>query len=97
MSDIMNAALATLQEKLDGTGMDSGTLKITISDEGSLVIDENGASLGDAETDCTLSADAETVQGMLDGEIDPTSAFMGGKLSVDGDMSVAMQLASKLA
>lgn len=95
MSDILNAALATLQEKLGGGGLD-GTLKIEIEDEGSLHIDNSGASIGDGDADCTLRADAETLQGMLSGEVDPTSAFMSGKLAVDGDMGIAMQLSSKL-
>lgn len=95
MSDVLNAALAALQEKLDGSGLD-GTLKIDIEGEGSLRIDGDGASIADGDADCTLSADAETLQGMLSGEVDPTSAFMSGKLAVDGDMGVAMQLSSKL-
>lgn len=96
MSDVLNAALAALNEKLDGTGLD-GALKIVIEDEGALRIDDSGASISDEEADCTLTADAETLQGMLSGDVDPTSAFMSGKLQVDGDMSVAMQLGSKLA
>jgi len=96
MSDVLNAALAMLQSKLGDAGLD-GTLKINIEDEGSMRIDDSGASLSEDEADCTLTADAETLQGMLAGEIDPTSAFMSGKLQVDGDMSVAMQLGSKLA
>lgn len=95
MSDVLNAALTMLQSKLGDSGLD-GTLKINIEDEGSMRIDDSGASLSEDDADCTLTADAETLQGMLAGEIDPTSAFMSGKLQVDGDMSVAMQLGSKL-
>ena len=95
MSDVVNAALAALQSKLDGPGLE-GSLKIVIEDEGTLRVDEQGASIADGDADCTLTADAETLQGMLSGEVDPTSAFMSGKLAVDGDMGVAMQLSSKL-
>jgi putative sterol carrier protein len=31
---------------------------------------------------------------MLSGDLDPTTAFMMGKLKVSGDMSVAMRLSS---
>lgn len=96
MSDVLNAALAILQEKLGDSGLE-GTLKIDIEGEGALMVDDNGPSISDGDADCTLSADAETVQGMLTGEVDPTSAFMTGKLTVDGDMGVAMQLSSKLS
>jgi putative sterol carrier protein len=31
---------------------------------------------------------------MLGGDLDPTTAFMMGKLKVEGDMSIAMKLSS---
>ena len=33
---------------------------------------------------------------MLDGDLDPTAAFMSGRLKVDGDMGLAMKLGSIL-
>lgn len=96
MSDILNGVIAMLNEKLEDNPM-SGTLKIEIDGEGSVRIDENGASASDEDADCTLGADPETLQGMLTGDVDPTSAFMSGKLRVDGDMGVAMALGSVLA
>lgn len=95
MSDIVDAAVKTLNEKLDGGGID-GSVRFVIEDEGSVRIDENGASADDAEADCTMTANAKTFQGILDGDIDPTGAFMGGKLKVDGDMGLAMKLGSIL-
>jgi len=53
--------------------------------------------MADEPAACTLKADAETLQGMLTGSVDPTSAFMSGKLSVEGDMGQAMKLGSLLA
>ena len=47
---------------------------------------------GDDQTDVTLIADADTFQEILSGELDPTSAFMGGRLRVEGDMGTAMRL-----
>lgn len=96
MSDTVNAAVTALNAKMDGNGFD-GTAKMTIEDEGSLIIDENGARAGDEETDVTLTANAETFLAIVGGELDPTSAFMSGKLAVDGDMSAAMRLAQVLA
>lgn len=96
MSDVVNGAIAALNEKLEGNSI-SGSIKIEIEGEGALRVDENGAAVSDDDADCTLGADAETLQGMLSGDVDPTSAFMSGKLRVDGDMGVAMQLASALA
>lgn len=95
MSDVVNEAVAQLNAKMDG-GFDAGTAKFVIEDEGSIIIDGNGARAGDDDADVTLSATAETFKEILDGEQNPTAAFMTGKLSVDGDMGLAMQLAGVL-
>ncbi len=96
MSDVIAKAVDALNEKLGGEGFD-GSIKVDIADEGCIMIDENGARAGDDEADCTLSADAETFQGMLTGDVNPTSAFMTGGLTVDGDMSAAMKLGAILS
>ncbi|MEL7114455.1 MAG: SCP2 sterol-binding domain-containing protein [Pseudomonadota bacterium] len=95
MSDILDKALELLSEKLGDADIGS-TVKFAIEDVGSLVIDGSGVRIGDDETDVTLSADADTFQGVLSGDVNPTAAFMQGKLSVDGDMGAAMKLASLL-
>lgn len=95
MSDVIEAAVAALNDKMQaGFG---GTAKFVIEGEGAVMVDGDGARAGDEPADVTLTADAETFQAMLAGEINPTSAFMSGALSVDGDMGLAMQLGSALA
>lgn len=96
MSDVVNAAVAALNERLGGDGL-SGTAKFVIEDEGSVLIDENGARASDDAADVTLSADSDTFQQILAGDLNPTAAFMSGKLSVDGDMGLAMALGSALS
>lgn len=96
MSDIISKAIDALNEKISGAGFD-GTAKFEIEGEGSVVIDANGARASDEEADVTLSADVDTFQSMMSGDTNPTSAFMTGKLRVDGDMGMAMKLASVLA
>ncbi|MCB2129456.1 MAG: SCP2 sterol-binding domain-containing protein [Rhodobacteraceae bacterium] len=95
MSDVVNAAVAALSEKLSG-GI-SGTAKFVIEGEGALVVDGNGVRAGDDEADVTLTADRETFEGILSGDVNPTAAFMQGKLAVDGDMGLAMQLGAALS
>lgn len=95
MSDIVSKAVEALTEKLGGDAFD-GSAKFEIEGEGSIVIDGDGVRASDDETDVTLSADAETFQEILEGELNPTAAFMGGRLSVDGDMGMAMKLGSVL-
>ncbi|MFZ5965100.1 SCP2 sterol-binding domain-containing protein [Thalassococcus sp. BH17M4-6] len=96
MSEVVNGAVKALNDKMDGQGFD-GTAKFHITGEGSLMIDGDGARAGDEEADVTLTADAETFEAILNGDQDPTSAFMSGKLAVDGDMGKAMQLAQVLS
>jgi len=96
MSQVITDAVNALNERLGTDGFD-GSVKVEIQDEGALVIDADGARASDEDADCTLSADAETFKGMLDGEVNPTSAFMTGKLSVDGDMGAAMKLGALLS
>ena len=95
MSVDLDAAVSALNEKLGGADFD-GSAKFDIAGVGAIVLDGNGARASDDPADVTLSADVETFQDILSGEINPTSAFMTGKLSVDGDMSMAMKLASVL-
>ncbi len=94
MSDVITAAVEALNAKLT-EGLD-GSAKFVIGDEGSVMIDGDGARAGDDEADVTLTADADTFQSILEGDLDPTSAFMSGKLAVDGDMGMAMKLGSVL-
>lgn len=96
MSDVISAAVKALNDKMGDDGFD-GTAKFMIADEGSIVIDAGGARAADEEADVTLSADAETFEAILKGDLDATSAFMSGRLSVDGDMGLAMKLGSVLA
>ncbi|MGC8201955.1 SCP2 sterol-binding domain-containing protein [Aliiroseovarius sp. PTFE2010] len=96
MSDVITGAVSVLNEKLDG-GFSAGTAKFVIEGEGAVMIDGDGARAADEDADVTMTADLETFQSMMDGDIDPTAAFMQGKLSIDGDMGMAMQLGSALA
>lgn len=96
MSDILSQAAEALNEKLTSGEFDASA-KFEITGLGAVIIDANGARVSDDEADVTLTADSETFQDILSGELNPTSAFMSGKLSIDGDMGTAMKLASVLA
>ena len=95
MSDVVNSAVEALSAKMDG-GFD-GSAKFVIEGEGAIVIDNDGVRQGDEDTEVTLTADADTFQSILEGDLDPTAAFMSGKLAVDGDMGTAMKLGSVLS
>ncbi len=95
MSDVINQAVTALEGKMDG-GFD-GSVKFVIEGEGAIMVDGDGARLSDDDADVTLTADADTFESMMTGDINPTAAFMSGKLTVDGDMGKAMQLGAALA
>lgn len=94
MSDIISEAVTQLSSKI---GTFDGSVKFVIPGEGTIMVDQAGVRAADEEAECTMTADAETFQGILEGDVNPTSAFMTGKLSVDGDMGTAMKLGGALS
>lgn len=95
MSEVIDGAVKALNAKMDG-GFD-GKAKFVIEDEGAIMVDSDGARAGDEEAEVTLTANADTFQSMMSGDLNPTAAFMSVKLAVDGDMGMAMKLGSILA
>ncbi|MGI9359119.1 MAG: SCP2 sterol-binding domain-containing protein, partial [Paracoccaceae bacterium] len=57
-------------------------------------ISGNSVYASDEDTDVTFVASVEVFQEIFNGDVDPTAAFMTGKLQVDGDMGIAMRLAN---
>ena len=96
MSEILNQARDVLTQKLDG-GVFDGSAKFSISGEGALILDNQGVRISDDLADVTLSATADVFEDILAGTQNPTSAFMSGKLSVEGDMGLALRLAGVLS
>ena len=73
---------ASYRFEIDG----AGTWHVDV-DDGKVSVSENG---GDADT--TISASADTFMKIANGEQNPTSAYMSGKLKVSGDLGQAMKL-----
>lgn len=95
MSTVIDTAVEQLSAKVTG-GFD-GVAKFVIEGEGAIMLDGTGVRAGDEEADVTLTASAEVFKAILEGEMNPTMAFMTGKLSVDGSMGLAMKLGSVLS
>jgi putative sterol carrier protein len=55
--------------------------------DGSVSVEE-----GVQDADTTISASSETVEKIVAGEQNPTTAYMTGKLKIKGDMGAAMKL-----
>ena len=80
-------------------GSDSGlnaSLKFDCGDDGIVYIDgkstPNSVSNDNGEADCTVGITLENLTAMLEGDLDPATGVMMGKLKVSGDMSVALRL-----
>lgn len=93
---MIDAALKLDPEKLLGsegvyqfniTGDDSGTYQI--------IIDENGGKAVEGteqDSDCTLTISDADYRDMIGGSLNPTEAFMSGKLTIEGDIGLALKL-----
>jgi putative sterol carrier protein len=66
------------------------------TDEGNIYIDgmQSPASVSndDKEADCTIKMAFSDLVDLTGGKLDGMSAFMTGKLKIEGDMGVAMKL-----
>lgn len=50
----------------------------------------------DKDADCTLTITPDNLMAIQQGKLDPTMAFMTGKLKVKGNTAIAMKLSSVL-
>jgi putative sterol carrier protein len=96
MSEVLDQAVAELNRRLGGRGYD-GTALFVLAGEGSIFVDRGEARAGEGPAEVTLTASPDTFRDILTGALNPTSAFMSGRLALDGDMGAAMKLASALA
>ena len=96
--------MATLQEITDrfktAVGDDSGlgkSLKFDLKGDGFIYINGGTVNNEDLPADCTIVVSKDDFEAMGEGKLDPTMAFMQGKIKVNGDMSGAMKLQPLMA
>jgi putative sterol carrier protein len=96
--------MATLEDITDrfktAVGADSGlgkSVKFDLKGDGVILIDGGRVSNEDLPADCTILVSKDDFESLAKGTLDPTSAFMKGRLKVNGDMGVAMSLKPLLA
>jgi putative sterol carrier protein len=75
------------------------TVKLDFGDEGVILLDGAASQVSetDSPADTTIKTSWEDWQKMAAGELDGMTAFMTGKLKIEGDMGNAMQLQGVLA
>jgi putative sterol carrier protein len=64
----------------------AGVWKVDVTDAG-LEVTEGGT-----DADVTIRASEDTFRAIAEGNQNPTTAYMTGKLKIDGDMGAAMKL-----
>ena len=82
---------ASLPERTDASkiaGMQN-TFVFDVQDVGQWTV---SVAEGVGEADCTISASEETLVKIAKGEANPTTAYMTGKLKIQGDMGAALKL-----
>ncbi|HMM85945.1 SCP2 sterol-binding domain-containing protein [Azohydromonas sp.] len=92
----LQACTEALRAKVgDASGLNA-TLKFDCGDDGIVFVDgksiPNSVSNDDKDADCTVGISLDNLTAMLEGDLEPATAFMTGKLKVSGDMSVALKL-----
>ena len=85
-----------LRERVgDDCGLGS-TLKLDFGQAGVIHVDAksvpNVVGNDDKAAACTIKLTLETLDELASGDLAPTTAFMTGKLSIDGDMGLALKL-----
>lgn len=82
---------AKIKPQVESSGFDR-SVKFDLGGDGVIVIDGQSISTTDAPADCTIKLSKDNLEALISGDLNPTTAFMTGKLKIEGDMSVAMAL-----
>jgi len=94
----LSLIVSEMSKKAAAVAPIGNTLKFNMGGEVIYIDGNNGnvVSTEDKAADCTISVEKDDFIALTTGELNPMMAFMGGKIKVDGDMSVAMKLQSLL-
>lgn len=87
----VQAIVDQIKPKVESAGFER-SVKFDTGQDGVIVIDGATISTADQDTDCTIKLSLSDLEDMISGELNPTTAFMTGKIKIEGDMSVAMAL-----
>lgn len=92
----LQACTELLRAKVGRANALNATLKFDCGADGVVYIDgvavPNTVDNADRAADCTVAITLANLSAMLSGELDPATAFMSGRIKVDGDLGVAMKL-----
>lgn len=87
--------LDTIFEKIQRHLPQSGftdSLALDCGDAGIITMKDGTASREEQDVACTIKISEANLVKLVQGDLNPMTAFMMGKIKVSGDMSVAMKL-----
>ena len=91
----LDIATQKATEKAGNAAAIDATVKFAFHEGGVIYVDGfngNAISNEDKEAECTVKLTLDDLLAMLNGELNPMSAFMEGKMQIEGNMGTAMKL-----
>ncbi len=91
--------LQELTERVRGAAAGSAQTRpvtLDLGDTGLIHLEGGVVGHDDGPADCRITLSADNLEALMDGRLDPTTAYMTGDLAVSGDMGLALQLAASL-
>lgn len=96
----LDVLTSRIKEKVGANSGLDATVKFDLGDDGVIFVDgksmPNAVSNEDKDADCTITMSRENFEKLIEGDLDPTTAYMFGKIKVSGSMGVAMKLSKVL-
>lgn len=86
---------ADMRAKVAASDFDK-VMKFDCGDDGVVVINKREVTRQDMPADCTITISRKNLEKLVRGDLNPMTAFLTGKIKVEGDLSVAMQLQTLL-
>lgn len=80
-----------IRARVESGGFDR-SVKFDTGSDGVILIDGATLSTTDGPADCTIKLSLDDLESLIAGDLNPTMAFMSGKIKIEGDMTVAMAL-----
>ena len=89
--------VTALQDAISPETLDGKSVRMDISDVGSIHIEGTTVTTEALPADCILTASHQDYDSLFSGTLDPAIAFGTGALTMDGEMVVALKLPSLFA
>ena len=100
MSDHLTQVTQSIAGRVESKPAFGHTVKVILTGVGTVYVDgtsdKNLVSNQEKEADLTLETTFEVMQDIDQGQMDAFSAYMQGKLSIDGDQSIAVAFGALL-